>query len=167
MNVTTHSAMPMAQHRLELGDRFPDFGLPDHAGKVRSFYQRARGSGTAIFVDTDEVLRASLQSTAEAYDAARLDSVVVDDHARDASFVSLADPSARFRQGMRGMVGHPPGPAGPRPLAILLDRNQRILAVSAEGDLVGWARSEERRVGKECSAGMSPDHEMDKATHAV
>ena len=143
MNVTTQSTTPMAQHRLEPGDRFPDFGLPDHAGKVRSFYQRARGSGTAIFVDTDEALRASLQSMAEAYNAARLDSVVVDDHARDASFVSLADPSARFRQGLRGMVGHPPGPAGPRPLAILLDRNQRILAVSdtgdSGGDLVGWA----------------------------
>ena len=143
MNVATQSATPTAQHRLEPGDRFPDFGLPDHAGTVRSLYQRARGSGTAIFVDSDEALRASLQSTAEAYKTARLDSVVVDDRAQDASFVSLADPSARFRQGLRGMVGRPVGPAGPRPLAILLDRNQRILAVSdtggSGGDLVRWA----------------------------
>jgi predicted 2-oxoglutarate/Fe(II)-dependent dioxygenase YbiX len=140
MNLTTQSAMPMAaQHRLEPGDRFPDFGLPDQAGTVRSLYQRARGSGTAIFVDSDDALRAALRSAAEAYNAARLDSVIVDDRARDVDSISLADPSGRFRQGLRGMIGHPSGPAGPRPLAILLDRNQRILAVSAEGDLVGWA----------------------------
>ena len=115
MNVTTQSAKPVAQHRLEPGDRFPDFGLPDHAGAMRSLYQRARGSGTAIFVDSDEALRTSLQSMAEAYKTMRLDSVVVDDRARDASFVSLADPTGRFRQGLRGMVGHPSGPTGPRP----------------------------------------------------
>ena len=134
MNVTTHSAMPMAQCRLEPGDRFPDFGLPDHTGTVRSLYQRARGSGTAIFIDRDDALRASLQSMAEAYKAARLDSVVVDDRARDSDSTALADPSGRFRQGLRAMVGHPAGP-----LAVLLDRNQRVLAVSAEGDLVRWA----------------------------
>jgi predicted 2-oxoglutarate/Fe(II)-dependent dioxygenase YbiX len=143
MNVTTHAAMPTARHRLEPGDRFPDFGLPDHAGTVRSLYQRARGSGTAIFVDSDDALRTSLQSMAEAYKAARLDSVVVDDRAREADFIGLADPTGRFRQGLRGMVGHPAGPSGPRPLAILLDRNQRILAVSdtgdSAGDLVRWA----------------------------
>jgi predicted 2-oxoglutarate/Fe(II)-dependent dioxygenase YbiX len=143
MNVTTQSAMPMAQNRLEPGDRFPDFGLPDHAGTVRSFYQRARGSGTAMFVDSDEALRASLQALTAAYQAARLDSVVVDDRARDTDSISLADPSGRFRQGLRGMIGHPSGPAGPRPLAILLDRNQRILAVSGTGDsggdLARWA----------------------------
>ena len=143
MNLTTQSATPMAQHRLEPGDRFPDFGLPDHAGTVRSLYQRARGSGTVLFVDSDEALRAALTAMAEAMKAARLDSVIVDDHARDAQSVSLADPTGRFRQGLRGMIGHPAGPAGPRPLAILLDRNQRILAVSAAGDsggdLVPWA----------------------------
>ena len=138
MNVSTQAAAPMAQQRLEPGDRFPDFGLPDHAGAVRSFYQRARGCGTAIFVDSDEALRATLQSAAEAYEAARLDRVVVDDRARDEGFVSLADPTGRFRQGVRGMVGRPSGP-----LAILLDRNQRILAVSdsggSGGDLARWA----------------------------
>jgi predicted 2-oxoglutarate/Fe(II)-dependent dioxygenase YbiX len=143
MNVTTQSAMPMARHRLEPGDRFPDFGLPDHAGTVRSLYQRARGSGTAIFIDSDEALRGALQSMAEAYQAARLDSVLVDDRARDVTSVSLADPTGRFRQGLREMVGHSAGSAARRPLAILLDRNQRILAVSdtgdSLGDLVGWA----------------------------
>jgi hypothetical protein len=49
MNLTTQSATPMAQHRLEPGDRFPDFGLPDHAGTVRSLYQRARGIGHRPF----------------------------------------------------------------------------------------------------------------------
>jgi len=139
MNLTTQSAMPMAQHRLEPGDRFPDFGLPDQAGTVRSLYQRARGSGTAIFVDSDDALRTSLRALGEAYQAARLDSVIVDDSARDAASINLADPSGRFRQGLRAMVGHPSGPAGPRPLAILLDRNQRILSLSAEGDVARWA----------------------------
>ena len=138
MNLTTQSAMPMAQHRLEPGDRFPDFGLPDQAGTVRSLYQRARGSGTAIFVDSDDALRASLRALGDAYQAARLDSVIVDDSAGDAASINLADPSGRFRQGLRAMVGHPSGPAGPRPLAILLDRNQRILSLSAEGDLARW-----------------------------
>ena len=133
MNLTTQSAMPMAQHRLEPGDRFPDFGLPDQAGTVRSLYQRARGSGTAIFVDSDDALRSSLRALADAYQAARLDSVIVDDSAGDAASINLADPSGRFRQGLRAMVGHPSGPAGPRPLAILLDRNQRILSLSADG----------------------------------
>jgi predicted 2-oxoglutarate/Fe(II)-dependent dioxygenase YbiX len=139
MNVTTHSTMPMAQHRLEPGDRLPDFGLPDHAGTVRSLYQRAQGSGTVVFVDSDDALRASVRALAETYRAARLDSVIVDDSARDSASVNLADPSGRFRQGLRAMVGHPSSPAGPRPLAILLDRNQRILVVSAEGDLARWA----------------------------
>jgi predicted 2-oxoglutarate/Fe(II)-dependent dioxygenase YbiX len=139
MNLTTQSAMPMAQHRLEPGDRFPDFGLPDGAGTVRSLYQRARGSGTAIFVDSDDALRAALRALADGYQAARLDSVIVDDSAPDAATINLADPLGRFRQGLRAMVGHPNGPAGPRPLAILIDRNQRILALSAEGDLARWA----------------------------
>ena len=139
MNLTTESAMPMARHELEPGDRFPDFGLPDQTGTVRSLYQRARGSGTAIFVDSDDALRASMRALADAYQAARLDSVIVDDSARDAASVNLADPSGRFRQGLRAMVGHPSGPAGPRPLAILLDRNQRILSLSAEGGLARWA----------------------------
>jgi predicted 2-oxoglutarate/Fe(II)-dependent dioxygenase YbiX len=139
MNLTTQSAMPTAQHRLEPGDRFPDFGLPDQAGTVRSLYQRARGSGTAIFVDSDDALRASLYALGDAYQAARLDSVIVDDSARDVASINLADQSGRFRQGLRAMVGQPSGPAGPRPLAILLDRNQRILSLSAEGDLARWA----------------------------
>jgi predicted 2-oxoglutarate/Fe(II)-dependent dioxygenase YbiX len=139
MNLTTQSAMPMAQHRLEPGDRFPDFGLPDQAGTVRSLYQRARGSGTAIFVDSSDALRSSLRGLGDAYQTARLDSVIVDDSAGDAASVNLADPSGRFRQGLRAMIGHPSGSSGPRPLAILLDRNQRILSLSVEGDLARWA----------------------------
>jgi predicted 2-oxoglutarate/Fe(II)-dependent dioxygenase YbiX len=139
MDLTTQSAMPMAQHRLEPGDRFPDFALPDQAGTVRSLYQRARGSGTAIFVDSDDALQSSLRALGDAYQAARLDSVIVDDSAGDAASVNLADPSGRFRQGLRAMVGHPSGPAGSRPLVILLDRNQRILSLSDEGDLARWA----------------------------
>jgi predicted 2-oxoglutarate/Fe(II)-dependent dioxygenase YbiX len=141
MTATTQTAIPPVQQRLEPGDRFPDFGLPDRAGTVRSLYQRARGNGTAIFVDSDDALRAALRALAESCQAARLDCVVVDGSAHEpaAALVSLTDPSGRFRQGLRAMVGHPAGPAGAGPLAILLDRNQRILAVSDQGDLVRWA----------------------------
>ncbi len=37
------------------------------------------------------------------------------------------------------MSGHPSGPAAARPIGFLLDRNQRILASSGEGDLARWA----------------------------
>jgi predicted 2-oxoglutarate/Fe(II)-dependent dioxygenase YbiX len=71
----------------------------------------------------------------------RLDCLIVDGGTQDAVSLPciLADPSGRFRQGLRAMSGHPSGPAGTRPLAILLDRNQRILALSDDGDLARWA----------------------------
>jgi predicted 2-oxoglutarate/Fe(II)-dependent dioxygenase YbiX len=141
MNLTTQPAMPRVQHRLEPGDRFPDFVLADRAGAPWGLYQRAQGLATAIFLDSDEALRKSLQELAEAYQAARMDCVVIDGTAQDAapSPRILADASGRFRQGVREMSGHPSGPAGTRPLAFLLDRNQRILALSDEGDVARWA----------------------------
>jgi predicted 2-oxoglutarate/Fe(II)-dependent dioxygenase YbiX len=141
MNVAAQTAVPGARHRLELGDRFPDFALPDQAGMVRSLYQRARGLGMAIFLDGDEALRRSLRDLAGAYRAARLDCFLVDGSAQgaDPSPCIFADASGRFRQGVREMSGHPSGPAGARPLAFLLDRNQRILALSDQGDLARWA----------------------------
>jgi predicted 2-oxoglutarate/Fe(II)-dependent dioxygenase YbiX len=138
MNLAQPTATPPLQRRLTPGDRFPDFGLPDQAGMVRSLYQRARGSGTAVFLDSDEALRSSLHNLAGAYEAARLDWLVVDATAENAaqSPKILADASGRFRQGIREMTGHP---SGTNPIAILLDRNQRILAIAAEGALGEWA----------------------------
>jgi predicted 2-oxoglutarate/Fe(II)-dependent dioxygenase YbiX len=141
MNVATQPATPRGQHRLEPGDRFPDFILPDQTGTVWGLYGRAQGLATAVFLDSDDVLRTSLCALAEVYRAAGLDCAVVDGAAQDPAPWPriVADASGRFRQGLREMSGRPSGPAGARPLAFLLDRNQRILALSDDGDLARWA----------------------------
>ncbi len=139
MNVAAQPAMPRPQLRLEPGDRFPDFVLADQTGAPWGLYHRAQGTATAIFLDSDDALRKSLRELAEAYQAARLDCLAIDGTAQGASLRILADASGRFRQGLREMSGHPSGLAGARPLAFLLDRNQRILALSDEGDLARWA----------------------------
>lgn len=141
MNLATQPAMPRAQHRLEPGDRFPDFVLADQTGAAWGLYQRAQGSATALFLDSDDALRTSLRELADAYRAARLDCVIIDGSAQGAapSPAVLADSTGRFRQGLREMCGQPSGPAGARPLAFLIDRNQRVLALSHQGDLARWA----------------------------
>jgi hypothetical protein len=141
MNVATQPATPRAQHRLEPGDRFPDFVLPDQTGAVWGLYGRAQGLATAIFLDSDDALRQSLRALAEAYQAAGLDCLIVDGSAQGAapSPRILADASGRFRQGVREISGHPSGAPDTRPLAFLLDRNQRVLALSDQGDLARWA----------------------------
>jgi predicted 2-oxoglutarate/Fe(II)-dependent dioxygenase YbiX len=141
MNLAQQPAMPTSQRRLGPGDRFPDFGLPDQAGMVRSLYQRAHGSGTALFLDSDEALRKSLCDLAGAYDEARLDRLVVDATAENAAQLPwiLADASGRFRQGVREMAGIASGAAGTKPACFLLDRNQRVLAAAMDGALGEWA----------------------------
>jgi predicted 2-oxoglutarate/Fe(II)-dependent dioxygenase YbiX len=138
MTAATQPANPQAHHRLEPGDRFPDFLLADQTGAVRAFNQRVRGLAVAIFLDSDGALRRSLRELAEAYRAAQLDCLVIDGAAQDADPWPriLADEAGRIRHGLREMSGHPT--AG-RPLAFLLDRNQRVLALSNEGDLARWA----------------------------
>lgn len=137
----TFREMPRARYRLEPGDRVPDFLLPDQTGAVRAFYLRVQGWAMAVFLDSDDTLRTSLRALADAYRAAQLDCLVIDDSAAgaDPSPCILGDEAGRIRQGLREMSGHPSGPAGARPLAFLLDRNQRILALSDEGDLARWA----------------------------
>ena len=136
MTLAQPTATPPVLRRLAPGDRFPDFGLPDQTGMVRSFYQRARGSGTALFLDSDEALRSSLRDLAGAYEMAKLDCLAVDASAENAAPWILADTSGRFRQGIREMAGHP---SGSGPMAVLLDRNQRVLAIAADGALGEWA----------------------------
>ncbi len=129
-----------ARHRLEPGDRFPDFLLADQTGAIRAFNQRVRGFATAVFLDIDHAMRASLRGLAEAYQAAELDCVVIDSDARGADLwpTMLADTAGRIRQSLREMAGRPAASAG-RPLAFLLDRNQRVLAVGEDGNLPQWA----------------------------
>ncbi|HET6157567.1 MAG TPA: 2OG-Fe(II) oxygenase [Dongiaceae bacterium] len=129
-----------ARHRLEAGDRFPEFILADQSDTVRAFTQRARGYAMAVFLDTNDALRTSLRTLTDTYQSAQLDCVTIDASARGADPwpCVLADEAGRIRQSLRAMSGHPAGPA-PRPLAFLLDRNQRILALSDEDELAQWA----------------------------
>lgn len=132
-----------AQHRLEPGDRFPEFTLADQTGAMRAFSQRVRGLAMAVFLDSTPALRQALRALSDRYQAAELDCLAIDGTAEgaDASLTILADEAGRIRQTLREMAGRP---ASPRPLAFLLDRNQRVLAVAdegdaAEGDLARWA----------------------------
>jgi hypothetical protein len=133
--------MPRARHRLEPGDRFPDFVLADQTGTVRAFNQRVHGLAMAVFLDTDDALRSSLRGLAEGYRSAELECVAIDASAQGADPwpTILADEAGRIRQSLREMSGRPSGSAVTRPLGFLLDRNQRILALTEEGDLGQWA----------------------------
>jgi predicted 2-oxoglutarate/Fe(II)-dependent dioxygenase YbiX len=136
--------MPQPQHRLEPGDRFPEFILADQTGAMRAFSQRVRGHAMAVFLDSSEALRRSLRALADRYQAAELDCLAIDGTAADVppSPTILADEAGRIRQSLREMAGRPAAPGAGRPLAFLLDRNQRILALADgddSGDLAGWA----------------------------
>jgi predicted 2-oxoglutarate/Fe(II)-dependent dioxygenase YbiX len=138
-------AMPRPQHRLEAGDRFPEFTLADQTGAMRAFSQRVRGVAMAVFLDSTDSLRQSLRALADAYRAAELDCLAIDRTSDSAAPwpTILADEAGRIRQSLREMAGRPASPDDARPLAFLLDRNQRILAISdghaLEGDLARWA----------------------------
>ena len=147
-------AMPQAQHRLEPGDRFPEFMLADQTGAMRAFSQRVRGLAMAVFLDSTEALRQSLRALADAYQAAALDCLAIDATAAGAEPwpTILADEAGRIRQSLREMTGRPSASGAARPLAVLLDRNQRVLALADDtladaddvggdfaGDLARWA----------------------------
>ena len=139
--------MPQAQHRLEPGDRFPEFMLADQTGAMRAFSQRVRGLAMAVFLDSTDALRQSLRGLAGDYQAAALDCLAIDGLAIDGAAESakswptiLADEAGRIRQSLREMAGR--SASGARPLAFLLDRNQRILALADDApadDLARWA----------------------------
>ena len=139
-------AMPQAQHRLEPGDRFPEFMLADQTGAMRAFSQRVRGLAMAVFLDSTDALRRSLRALADAYQAAELDCLAIDATAAGAEPwpTILADEAGRIRQSLREMTGRPAAAADARTLAFLLDRNQRILALADDtladdGDFARWA----------------------------
>jgi predicted 2-oxoglutarate/Fe(II)-dependent dioxygenase YbiX len=140
--------MPRPQHRLEPGDRFPEFMLADQTGAMRAFSQRVRGLAMAVFLDSTAALRQSLRALADAYQAAELDCLAIDGTADEAWPTILADEAGRIRQSLREMAGRPSS----RPLAFLLDRNQRVVALAdaddaaadfiggdVAGDLARWA----------------------------
>jgi predicted 2-oxoglutarate/Fe(II)-dependent dioxygenase YbiX len=149
MTLAMPPRMPRPEHRLEPGDRFPEFTLADQSGAMRAFNQRVRGVAMAVFLDSTEALRQSLRALADGYQAATLDCLVIDRTAEGAEPwpTILADEAGRIRQSLREMAGRPASPGGACPLAFLLDRNQRILAIAddqdlgveAGGDLARWA----------------------------
>src|ERR1051325_142264 len=111
MNVVPQPAAPGARPRLEPGDRFPDFVLADQAGALWGLYQHGQGLPTAVFLDSDELLRTSLRELAAGYQAAQLNCVVVDGPGNSGAQADasppriLADPTGRFRQGLRELSG--------------------------------------------------------------
>ena len=141
--------MPRAQHRLEPGDRFPEFILADQTGAMRAFSQRVRGLAMAVFLDSTDALRQSLRALTDAYQAASLDCLAIDATAAGAEPwpTILADEAGRIRQSLREMIGRPSSSGAARPLALLLDRNQHVLALAdaddvggdLAGDLARWA----------------------------
>ena len=141
--------MPRAQHRLEPGDRFPEFILADQTGAMRAFSQRVRGLAMAVFLDSTDALHQSLRALADAYQAASLDCLAIDATAAGAEPwpTILADEAGRIRQSLREMTGRPSSSGAARPLALLLDRNQHVLALAdaddvggdLAGDLARWA----------------------------
>jgi predicted 2-oxoglutarate/Fe(II)-dependent dioxygenase YbiX len=139
MTAATQTPMPQARHRLEPGDRVPDFILADQTGLIRPFYQRVSGRGMVVFVDSTPALRQSLADLREAYRAAELECLVIDTTAAGVEPwpCTLADEAGRICRAFREMSGH--GTPGGAPLAVLLDRNQRILALSDRGDPAQWA----------------------------
>ena len=126
-----------ARFGLERGDRFPNFFLPDQTGAVRSFIERAQGAGLAVFLDPDPALLAELRDATEACRLAGLDCITLDREAAqsDADFCMLADPAGKIRTSLREMSGQ----TGSRPLAFLLDRNQRVIALQGGERLAHWA----------------------------
>ena len=131
--------MPRAQHRLEPGDRFPEFILADQTGAMRAFSQRVRGLAMAVFLDSTDALHQSLRALADAYQAASLDCLAIDATAAGAEPwpTILADEAGRIRQSLREMTGRPSSSGAARPLALLLDRNQHVLALADADDVGG------------------------------
>lgn len=143
-DLSQHKFLPSAA--LTVGDRFPEFFLPDQQGAVRSFTERAKGNAIAVLLDpTDLTLRQAVDQEA-ACAAAGLDRLAImvgseadiSAHAGRlaAGFPILADPVGKIRQQLRQMTGRETPADLQRPLLILLDRQQRVLEIAAGDDLV-------------------------------
>jgi predicted 2-oxoglutarate/Fe(II)-dependent dioxygenase YbiX len=154
MTIDNDRTLTAARSSLERGDRFPNFFLPDQTGAVRSFIERARGVGLAVFVDPDSALLAGIRGSADACRTAGLDCMILDQDARgDSDLCVLADSAGKIRASLREMSGR----AGPQPLAFLLDRNQRVIAIEGGERLVQWALARWQE-----EAALGPAHQIDE-----
>jgi predicted 2-oxoglutarate/Fe(II)-dependent dioxygenase YbiX/peroxiredoxin len=150
-DISRHTFLPPVA--LTIGDRFPEFFLPDHQGAVRSFTERAKGNAIAVLLDpTDLILRQAIEQEA-ACAAAGLDRLAIlggseaEVSTRAArlavDFPLLADSAGKICQQLRQMTGQETAGGnkspGQCPCLILLDRQQRVLEVAAGDDLIARA----------------------------
>lgn len=155
------SGLPVSQHKflpsaaLTVGDRFPEFFLPDQQGAVRSFTERAKGNAIAVLLDpTDLTLRQAMERKAECATAGLDTLAIMVGSEADVSaqagrlaidFPLLADPVGKIRQQLRQMTARQTAADLQSPLLILLDRHQRVLEIAAEGNLIERALTIWRR----------------------
>jgi predicted 2-oxoglutarate/Fe(II)-dependent dioxygenase YbiX len=127
--------IPLPQHQLESGDRFPNFSLTDQWGHHRWFLERVKGNPLLVVIDPDEAIMAVLA----ARHAAGAEVLAVTDESGtprpDRPFPILADSAGKVRQSLRSMAGK----SGAGCFAVQLDGNQRVIAVHDADDIAGLA----------------------------
>ncbi|MEX1205285.1 MAG: 2OG-Fe(II) oxygenase [Dongiaceae bacterium] len=134
--------------RLTVGDRAPNFVLPDRHGKFQMFYERVKGNPVVLFLCAAEraadlaELRVFAQSQA-AFAAAGIDLFLINRASvaetaalagdLDLAAPLLADPEGAVTAGFRAAAGLDAGGAA----CFLLDPNQRLLDL--RGNAIGQA----------------------------
>lgn len=126
---------------LDIGDRAPNFVLPDGRGTFTMFYERTRGLPVVLLFASPgrwpahgEALDGFAEQ-AKAFEAAGVDifCVSLDPPAKNAEagrpFLVWSDSAQKITQWYFGQLAMawPPSPEGPEVLALGLDANQRIL----------------------------------------
>jgi peroxiredoxin len=136
------------KERLAPGDRAPNFALLDHRGKHSMFYERTRGRLNVILLpgaSRDPRAPAVLQAFADRAQqlaAANIDlfAIALADpqtvRAAELPFHLWSDPEGKVRRAYLDALGlDVKGGAGDEALALLLDANQRLLAVQRGAEL--------------------------------
>jgi predicted 2-oxoglutarate/Fe(II)-dependent dioxygenase YbiX/peroxiredoxin len=131
------------RNEIEPGDRAPNFVLPANDGHFRMFYERTRGRLIALlfssgsrFPACSRTLRSFSERIRDLTNAgADVFCVSLDDVAtlrgQDFPFLVWSDPKKAITRAYRAAVGRPFDPNRPEDdvLALVLDANQRVLAV--------------------------------------
>jgi predicted 2-oxoglutarate/Fe(II)-dependent dioxygenase YbiX/peroxiredoxin len=146
-DISQHKFLPSVA--LTVGDRFPDFFLPDQQGTVRSFTERAKGNAIALLLDPTDLLLQQATERETDCAAAALDrlaiiggsevEVVARANMLAVGFPLLADSAGKIRQQLRQMSGRDMPAEKDMPWLILLDRQQRVLEIMAGDDLIAHA----------------------------
>ncbi len=128
--------------KLDVGDRAPNFVLPDQGGSLTMFYERTRGLPVAlVFLRGPRCpwsgpILERLKGLSGEFEAAGCELFVValdtatEGSAADLPFLLWSDPKGKITEGYLGRLGVTAAPEGTgAAVAVLLDPNQRILAV--------------------------------------